>query len=198
MPGRKYNGGDYRYGFNGKENDNEIKGEGNSIDFGARMYDSRLGRWFAVDPLASKYPNMSPYNFVGNSPLMFVDPDGKDIHVTRVSKGGENGKDLIIMTINAKWEDQSSRYDAVLKIKSKLDNQQDHTSKKYARLLGKLNEAQTEYEAYKTGEIEMFRSSLTSQFKGKGESVDWEMKVNITEGNESNILSTYRSCFLCT
>lgn len=79
MPGRKFNGGEYRYGFNGMENDNEIKGEGNSVDFGARMYDPRLGRWQALDPLAAKYPSMSPYNFVGNSPIMFIDPDGRKI-----------------------------------------------------------------------------------------------------------------------
>lgn len=80
MPGRHYSDATgYRYGFNGKENDNEIKGEGNSVDFGARMYDSRLGRWFATDPLAGKYPYLSPYNFVANSPLVFVDPDGRDI-----------------------------------------------------------------------------------------------------------------------
>ena len=79
MPGRKFNGGDYRYGFNGMENDHEIKGDGNHLDFGARGYDPRLGRWQALDPLASKYPSMSPYNFVGNSPLLFVDPDGRKI-----------------------------------------------------------------------------------------------------------------------
>jgi RHS repeat-associated protein len=79
MPGRKFNGGDYRYGFNGKENDNEIKGEGNSVDFGARMYDSRLGRWFAKDPLEHKYPSLSTYAFVANMPTVAKDPDGKDI-----------------------------------------------------------------------------------------------------------------------
>lgn len=40
MPGRSYNSGDYEYGFNGKRMDSEIKGVGNSYDFGARMYDS--------------------------------------------------------------------------------------------------------------------------------------------------------------
>lgn len=45
------------------------------------MYDSRLGRWFAVDPLAVKFPNLSPYNYVANSPLLFVDPDGRDIRI---------------------------------------------------------------------------------------------------------------------
>ena len=77
MPGRYESSDDYRYGFNGKENDNEIKGIGNSIDFGARMYDSRLGRWFAIDPLDDKRTWISPYNFVQNNPIFRIDPDGK-------------------------------------------------------------------------------------------------------------------------
>ena len=44
MVGRNYNSGGYRYGFNGKENDNEVKGEGNQQDYGLRIYDPRLGR----------------------------------------------------------------------------------------------------------------------------------------------------------
>jgi len=42
------------------------------------MYDSRLGRWLSVDPLAEKFVNQSPYNFVINNPLLIVDPDGMD------------------------------------------------------------------------------------------------------------------------
>jgi RHS repeat-associated protein len=69
---------DYRYGFNGKEKDNELKGEGNSYDFGARMYDPRIGRWFATDPLEAKYSNMSPYIYCANNPIIYIDPDGRD------------------------------------------------------------------------------------------------------------------------
>jgi RHS repeat-associated protein len=72
---------DYRYGFNGKEKDNEVKGTGNSLDFGARIYDSRLGRWLSLDPLQAKYPDLSPYNFCANNPTLFVDPDGKRIFI---------------------------------------------------------------------------------------------------------------------
>jgi RHS repeat-associated protein len=69
----------YLFGFNGKENDNEVKGEGNSLDFGARIYDSRLGRWLALDPMMTKYPSFSPYAFCANNPILFIDPDGKKI-----------------------------------------------------------------------------------------------------------------------
>ena len=51
--------GKYRYGFNGMEKDDNLKGTGNSYDFGARIYDSRLGRWLAVDPSHDMYPDIS-------------------------------------------------------------------------------------------------------------------------------------------
>lgn len=61
------------------EKDDEIKGDGNSYDFGARIYDSRVGRWLSTDPLENKYPSMSPYNFVANMPIIAIDPDGKEV-----------------------------------------------------------------------------------------------------------------------
>jgi len=66
----------YCFGFNGMEADNEIKGSGNSYDFGARIYDSRLGRWLAVDPLTKSYPWYTPYQFAGNKPIIAIDLDG--------------------------------------------------------------------------------------------------------------------------
>jgi RHS repeat-associated protein len=69
---------DYRYGFNGKEGDDEVKGDDNQVDFGARPYDPRSGRWLSVDPMAGKYPGWSPYNFVLNTPLILIDPDGME------------------------------------------------------------------------------------------------------------------------
>jgi RHS repeat-associated protein len=78
MAGRKFSSGAYRFGFNGMEKDDEMKGNGNSYDFGARLYDSRVGRWLAVDPLAAEYPESSPYNGIGNNPILFIDADGRD------------------------------------------------------------------------------------------------------------------------
>jgi RHS repeat-associated protein len=81
MPGRSYNGGNYRYGFNGKENDNEVKGTGNSLDFGARVLDPRLGRWLSIDPMKQKYPFYSPYTAFGDNPNYYVDPGGETLRV---------------------------------------------------------------------------------------------------------------------
>ena len=79
LVGRNWEGGsEYRYGFNGKESDDEISGNNNDLDFGARVYDSRLGRWFSPDPLTSKYASWSSYVSFMNNPIIIIDPDGRD------------------------------------------------------------------------------------------------------------------------
>ncbi|RKN76815.1 RHS repeat domain-containing protein [Ulvibacterium marinum] len=66
LPNRHGNSGDYRYGFQGQEMDNEVKGEGNSINYKYRMHDPRVGRFFARDPLEDSYAWNSPYVFSSN------------------------------------------------------------------------------------------------------------------------------------
>ncbi|EDM35226.1 hypothetical protein PBAL39_13377 [Pedobacter sp. BAL39] len=81
MPERKFagiSGKNYRYGFNGKENDNEVKGEGNQQDYGMRIYDPRVGRFLSVDPLTREYPWYTPYSYAGNMPIRFIDIDGME------------------------------------------------------------------------------------------------------------------------
>jgi RHS repeat-associated protein len=58
-------GSNYLYTFNGKETENEI-GNGD-LDFGARIYNARVGRWMSIDPLCGKHPNLSPYIFSENN-----------------------------------------------------------------------------------------------------------------------------------
>ena len=74
MYGRKFNTGEYKFGFNGQEKNQEITNE--NYDFGARIYDSRIGRWWTIDPKKELYPNISPYAFSLNNPIKFIDPSG--------------------------------------------------------------------------------------------------------------------------
>ena len=67
----------YRFGFNGQEGDDEINGQGNSLDFGARIYDSRLGRFFSSDPFDYLAPQYSPYIISINNPIYNIDIDGE-------------------------------------------------------------------------------------------------------------------------
>jgi RHS repeat-associated protein len=90
MPGRKYpaGGGLYRYGFNGKEKVNEIYGEGNAYDLGARMYSPRLGKMFSPDPREVEYPWQSTYAYFSNSPIAQLDFNGEGDYY------GKDGKHL--------------------------------------------------------------------------------------------------------
>lgn len=84
MPGRDttFKTG-YRYGFNGKEMDNETYGQGNEYDYGMRIYNPRVGRFFSVDPLSSSFPWYSPYQYAGNTPIQAIDLDGnEEYHIT--------------------------------------------------------------------------------------------------------------------
>ena len=77
LDGRTVSGG-YRYGFQNQEKDNEMKGEGNSVNYLFRMHDPRLGRFFAVDPLASNYSYNSVYAFSENRLIDGVELEGKE------------------------------------------------------------------------------------------------------------------------
>ena len=80
-PGRSFDAAGstaYRYGFNGKENDNEVKGEGNQQDYGMRIYDPRMGRFLSVDPLTKSFAMLTPYQFASNSPAANIDLDGNE------------------------------------------------------------------------------------------------------------------------
>ena len=65
----------YRFGFNGKEMDDETFD--GAIAFEARIYDSRLGRFFSTDPWEHKYAWQSTYSYYKNCPISILDFLGK-------------------------------------------------------------------------------------------------------------------------
>ena len=97
-PGRSYSSSSYRYGFNGKENDNEVKGVGNQQDYGMRIYDPRIVRWLSVDPMFQKQPDQSVYKAFNNNPIIFIDPDGGTEFETVVMVNAKTGKTSMPIT----------------------------------------------------------------------------------------------------
>lgn len=102
-PGRSYTEsgvGHYRYGFNGKENDDEVKGPGDQIDYGMRVYDPRVGRFLSMDPLGKKFPWYTPYQFAGNKPIWAIDLDGEEDHyyTVNVVKNGVGRSEIVSVT----------------------------------------------------------------------------------------------------
>jgi len=61
----------YRYDYQGAYSEKDpVTGYNN---FALRMYDGRIGRWLSVDPAGQFY---SPYEGMGNNPVMGSDPTG--------------------------------------------------------------------------------------------------------------------------
>jgi len=71
--------GAHSYGFNGKEKDDEVKGAGNELDFGARIFDPRIGRFLTLDPRMREYSGWSPYLFAANNPIILIDINGEGV-----------------------------------------------------------------------------------------------------------------------
>lgn len=67
----------YRFGFNGQEKDDEITGSsGSHLNYKFRMYDSRIARFFAVDPIAAQYPMLTPYQHSSLNPIWNIELEG--------------------------------------------------------------------------------------------------------------------------
>ncbi len=82
MPNRHGSADSYRYGFQGQEKDDEIKGEGNSLNYTFRMHDPRVGRFFTVDPLFKEYPWNSSYSFSENQVINATELEGLEVGYT--------------------------------------------------------------------------------------------------------------------
>lgn len=68
-----------------------------------------ISRWMSLDPLAAKYPSMSPYNFVAGNPLIFIDPDGRE--VVAVSQNSKSGLQEALFNVFNNGQELDNPYD---------------------------------------------------------------------------------------
>ncbi|MCR9174359.1 MAG: hypothetical protein NXI10_17820 [bacterium] len=162
----------HRFGFNGMEEDPEIKGSKNSYDFGARLYDPRVGRWLSIDPLAAKYPSMSPYIFIGNMVTIAKDPNGEDI-VIKID--GTDSRDPVEVTYDPKGSYDGD--DALIK---HTWEQLDEINKKDPNMIIDLTEPKGDQEAHV--EIILY---------GVSESMDNGGPETIADGLENNVIEGF-------
>jgi RHS repeat-associated protein len=89
-----------KYLYNGKEMHDDWSL--NLLDYGARFYDSALGRWSVIDNKTEKYSSVSPYIYCLNDPIIFLDPDGNEIYYSQNgTKLGQVGTNTDVRVVNS-------------------------------------------------------------------------------------------------
>ncbi|MGL6266709.1 MAG: RHS repeat domain-containing protein, partial [Chitinophagaceae bacterium] len=161
--------GGYRYGFNGKENDSEVKGEGNQQDYGFRIFDPRLGRFLSVDPLYREYTMLSTYQFAGNRPIVAIDLEGLEPqeHPYSLKATGKpqlgvtkEGKIYEAYQVNSPTYGNGKQW--VARIKEEIPNQNGMSMKPIDHYLYFNNEA-NEWQNWQRGDEPSIRHKQTTE-----------------------------------
>jgi RHS repeat-associated protein len=140
----------YCFSFNGKEKIDEINGTANDLDFGARIYDSRLSRFLSIDKYSNKYPFFSPYLYAGNSPIQAIDVNGDSLYILTYTIGNGRGDDMLkSMALTRKYDiEHSGHFDpardkvAMIEINdvSDIKNKVNQTITTFSLAFGKTSE----------------------------------------------------------
>lgn len=110
--------------------DNEVYGEGNAYSFEYRMHDPRIGRFWSIDPLASKYSYNSPYSFSENRTIDAIELEGKEKYiVTKTIQKGHKPQLTIVQDENFNqgalmivWQVQYKNPDGQVLMTETIDN----------------------------------------------------------------------------
>ncbi len=77
-------------------------------DHGARNRNPVSTLWYGIDPLFEKFPNISPYTYCHQNPIIFVDPDGRtdyyNLKGKQVFTDEESGGSKLVLTTSSDKE----------------------------------------------------------------------------------------------
>jgi len=170
VPNRNYSSNSYRYGFQNQEKDDEVKGSGNSINYKYRMHDPRVGSFFAIDPLADKFPMLTPYQFSSNNPIGMLELEGLEgIKHSEYDISGKLIRHVVTMrvfVVTVDALDKSVKQDLRLKFGKKAANKI-------------INErVRSSYSSYDLKGIkETYEAGYANKVNSKGEKVDFVFDV---------------------
>jgi RHS repeat-associated protein len=112
LPGRDQKSRDYRYGFDGYQRDDELKGSGNSYYTAARLYDPRVSRWLSVDPVsvAKAHAATGSYSFTANNPLKYTDREGRSPLCCESNSVAPEDLEAVRQSFDEQWNEEMANW----------------------------------------------------------------------------------------